>query len=150
MTTSFTETARLLSLDILRDIAVRVGDDIAAGRYDEIDLAALQAENGLLICWSNTLRPVVWHRTADDTVVVWAGNDLDPDMSWALVEVPVVRTKAMMSVCATCGSDRVFFDAYVGVNDPTDVRTFDAVFCDDCGTTVGVDVIEAARPEVAR
>lgn len=36
-------------------------------------------------------------------------------------------------VCTTCGSEDVFYDAYVGVNDENDVRTFDAVFCDNCG-----------------
>lgn len=40
-------------------------------------------------------------------------------------------------VCKECGSENIFFDAYVGVNDPTDVRTFDAVFCDDCGKQTG-------------
>lgn len=35
-------------------------------------------------------------------------------------------------VCRECGSENIFFDAYVGVNDPTDVRTFDAVFCEGC------------------
>jgi hypothetical protein len=40
---------------------------------------------------------------------------------------------AVIQVCKECGSDAVYFDAYVGVNDPEDVRTFDAVFCDDCG-----------------
>ena len=32
-----------------------------------------------------------------------------------------------------CGSPRVLRDAYVNVNAPDDVRTFDAVTCDDCG-----------------
>lgn len=45
-----------------------------------------------------------------------------------------------INLCINCGSDEVFFDAYVGVNDPTDVRTFDAVFCADCeGLTTLVD-----------
>ena len=38
-----------------------------------------------------------------------------------------------VSVCSACGSEEVFYDAYVGVNDGEDVRTFDAVFCDNCG-----------------
>ena len=38
-----------------------------------------------------------------------------------------------MKVCSLCESDAVYFDAYVGVKDETDVRTFNAVFCDDCG-----------------
>lgn len=37
-----------------------------------------------------------------------------------------------MKVCRECGSKNVYWDAYVGVNDPEDVRTFDNVFCDDC------------------
>lgn len=35
-------------------------------------------------------------------------------------------------VCSTCGSSDVYYDAYVGVNDPTDVRTFQQAFCDEC------------------
>jgi tRNA U38,U39,U40 pseudouridine synthase TruA len=31
---------------------------------------------------------IVWHRTEDNTVAVWAGNNVDPDMN-SLVEVPV-------------------------------------------------------------
>lgn len=38
-----------------------------------------------------------------------------------------------IKVCRTCKSERVLYDAYVSVNDPLDVRTFDAVICDDCG-----------------
>lgn len=38
-----------------------------------------------------------------------------------------------MKACSECGSTDVFYDAYVGVNDPEDVRTFDQAFCDDCG-----------------
>lgn len=37
-----------------------------------------------------------------------------------------------IKVCSTCGSDRVFFDAWVGVNDPSDILTFDTVFCNNC------------------
>lgn len=38
-----------------------------------------------------------------------------------------------MQVCTECGSSRVFYDAYVGVNDPKDVLTFQATFCEVCG-----------------
>lgn len=37
-----------------------------------------------------------------------------------------------MKVCKECGSEDVFWDAYVGVNDPEDVRLFDNVHCDNC------------------
>lgn len=43
------------------------------------------------------------------------------------------RRERAKQVCSTCGSEEVFYDAYVGVNDDGDVRTFDAVFCDNCG-----------------
>lgn len=36
------------------------------------------------------------------------------------------------NVCSHCGSSHVFYDAWVGVNDPSDVRTFDATFCMAC------------------
>lgn len=44
-----------------------------------------------------------------------------------------------MKVCGTCGSDVVFWDAYVSVNDPNDVRVFDQAFCDSCGETDLID-----------
>lgn len=39
-----------------------------------------------------------------------------------------------MMVCERCGGSTLLIDAYVALNDPDDVRTFDAVICDDCGT----------------
>jgi rRNA maturation endonuclease Nob1 len=36
-------------------------------------------------------------------------------------------------VCDTCGSDAVYFDAYVNVNDIQDIRVFDYTMCDVCG-----------------
>ena len=50
-------------------------------------------------------------------------------------------------VCSRCGGDSVYFDAYVGVNDPDDVRTFDAVFCDNCGETTLVDDTDSAEED---
>lgn len=38
-----------------------------------------------------------------------------------------------MKVCENCGSDEVFHDAYVGVNDTSDVRVFETVDCFACG-----------------
>lgn len=35
-------------------------------------------------------------------------------------------------VCGKCGSPRLLRDAYVMVNDPDDVRTFDNMVCEDC------------------
>ena len=37
--------------------------------------------------------------------------------------------------CPDCASVNVFADAYVGVNDPDDVRTFSSFFCMDCEIT---------------
>lgn len=37
--------------------------------------------------------------------------------------------------CPNCDSANVFADAYVGVNDPDDVRTYSAFFCMDCEKT---------------
>ena len=34
-------------------------------------------------------------------------------------------------VCNTCGSEDVYFDAFVSVNDSADVRTYDACYCPD-------------------
>jgi len=35
-------------------------------------------------------------------------------------------------VCSTCGSADVFSDAFVSVNNPGDVRTYDAKHCERC------------------
>ena len=35
-------------------------------------------------------------------------------------------------LCPKCGSDEVFSDAYVGLNEVDDVRTFDAAYCMAC------------------
>lgn len=47
-----------------------------------------------------------------------------------------------MKVCRECGSADVYWDAYVNVNDPSDVRLFDAVFCDDCGGETSLTTVE--------
>ena len=47
-----------------------------------------------------------------------------------------------IQVCTTCGSPRVMYDAYVDVNDPDNVRIFDAVFCDDCGKECSIHEVE--------
>lgn len=47
-------------------------------------------------------------------------------------------------VCTTCGSPRVFYDAFVGINDPEDVRTFDDTTCDDCGKECSTTEVEVA------
>lgn len=52
--------------------------------------------------------------------------------------VPTVtrRTTDMaIYTCPDCASVNVFADAYVGVNDPDDVRTFSSFFCMDCEIT---------------
>jgi hypothetical protein len=47
-----------------------------------------------------------------------------------------------MQYCDKCGSTEVFFDAWVGVNDSTDVRPFQHTHCGPCGTrTTLVDVM---------
>lgn len=45
-------------------------------------------------------------------------------------------------VCDRCGGSNVFHDAYVGVNDPTDVLTFSATFCLDCEGKCGLQPVE--------
>lgn len=47
-----------------------------------------------------------------------------------------------ISVCTYCGSPRVFYDAFVGVNDEDNVRIFDDCFCDDCGGECHVNKVE--------
>lgn len=45
-------------------------------------------------------------------------------------------------VCTTCGSPRVLLDAYVGLNDSDDVRTYDDTFCEDCGGECSTKEVE--------
>jgi RNA polymerase subunit RPABC4/transcription elongation factor Spt4 len=43
------------------------------------------------------------------------------------------RTTPQRYVCPDCGSPHLLQDAYIAINDPSDVRLFDAVICDACG-----------------
>ena len=54
----------------------------------------------------------------------------------------MIDTAKIMKVCKECGSADVYWDAYVNVNDPNDVRLFDAVFCDDCGGETSLTTVE--------
>lgn len=86
MTTAIRETARLLAQDRLREIATRVALRIVRNEVDALDLDKLRSDSGLDVDGI-----VVWHRDEDDTVVTWAGNDLDSDMEWSVIEVQVPR-----------------------------------------------------------
>lgn len=37
-----------------------------------------------------------------------------------------------MKVCKNCGSNKIFYDAWVSANDPSHVVTFDYTCCMDC------------------
>ena len=47
-----------------------------------------------------------------------------------------------IQVCTACGSPRVMYDAYVDVNDPDNVKTFDDVFCEDCRGVCSIHEVE--------
>ena len=49
--------------------------------------------------------------------------------------------------CKKCGGTTLLRDAYVAVNDPDDVRQFDAVICDDCGDDFGMEEREVTEVE---
>lgn len=49
-----------------------------------------------------------------------------------------------IKVCTACGSPRVLADAWVGVNDPDNVTTFDATFCEDCEDDCNVVEVDVA------
>lgn len=52
-------------------------------------------------------------------------------------------------ICSTCGSSNIHYDAYVAVNDKSQVHTFDTVDCGDCGgKDIGVDVIDRVELDV--
>ena len=38
-------------------------------------------------------------------------------------------------ICCQCGSANVVRDAFVHVNDPDDVLTFDDIYCEACGSS---------------
>lgn len=44
-------------------------------------------------------------------------------------------------VCRTCGSPRVFADAYSALN-TDEVRTYDDAYCDDCEGECSTDMVE--------
>ena len=48
---------------------------------------------------------------------------------------PLVSEKPKVYACSECGSKNVMQDAFVAVNDPSDVRLFDAMICDECGAS---------------
>jgi hypothetical protein len=50
-----------------------------------------------------------------------------------------------MKACKHCGSVNVFYDAYVNVNDPKDVRTFDSIMCDNCGKETSLIDLEVKK-----
>ena len=45
-------------------------------------------------------------------------------------------------VCTACGSPRVKLDAWVDVNDPENVTTFDDTFCQNCVTSCKIEQVE--------
>lgn len=40
-----------------------------------------------------------------------------------------------IKICASCGSANLLWDAFVHVNDETDVRIYDDMYCECCGIT---------------
>jgi hypothetical protein len=44
--------------------------------------------------------------------------------------------------CTSCGGNRVLCDAWVSLNDPEDVRTFDQTYCEDCDGECSVREVE--------
>ena len=67
----------------LSTIAGSIAISIRDGHITPDALAQLHSDTGLIVDGA-----VVWHRTSDDRVVAWAGNDTDPNMD-AVIEVPV-------------------------------------------------------------
>lgn len=47
-------------------------------------------------------------------------------------------------VCTKCGSANVLADAFVHVNDPEDVRTFDDVYCENCESSCKTKEVEVS------
>ena len=95
----------------------------------------------------HTFEDLLSHRGHDVRVNQYVTFDDDGEMSVLNVAIeceecytvlidfenPKVGKTVKIKRCSTCGSKEVFYDAYVGVNDESDVRTFDSVFCETCG-----------------
>lgn len=47
-----------------------------------------------------------------------------------------------VQVCNRCGSADLLQDAYVHVNDRSDVRTFDDIVCNSCGGSTNPEEVE--------
>lgn len=47
-----------------------------------------------------------------------------------------------VQVCERCGSADLLQDAYVHVNDQSDVRTFDDIVCNSCGGSTSTEEVE--------
>lgn len=45
-------------------------------------------------------------------------------------------------VCTHCGSANIFTDSFVHANNPDDVRTFDAQYCENCEESCKTQLVE--------
>ena len=52
-------------------------------------------------------------------------------------------------VCSECGSDMVYCDAWVGLNDPDDIKVFDNTYCDECEGQCSIDEAQEDGPYCA-
>ena len=90
------------------DLAMHVGHEVYVGQYVSFDeLGEIRVHNVAIEC--ETCYEVLLDYDAPE------------------------NKKRTIKVCRDCGSENLMYDAYVYVNDPSDVRTFDRVVCDDCG-----------------
>ena len=47
-----------------------------------------------------------------------------------------------VKVCTNCGSANVQQDAWVHLNEPTDIQTFDDLYCEDCESSCKTKEVE--------
>lgn len=47
-----------------------------------------------------------------------------------------------IQICTHCGSGNVMRDAWVAVNDPDNVRTFDDLYCENCESSCNTQEVE--------
>jgi hypothetical protein len=52
-------------------------------------------------------------------------------------------------VCTRCGAGDVYSDAWVGINDSTDIITFDQSFCASCEGECSVETLEEWEAKVS-
>jgi len=75
----------------------------------------------------------LWHDTRRGRWECETSNNRTPQTPHTPTPTTTQLDGHTMRACADCHSTDIAYDAYINVNDPTDVRTFDTIDCLACG-----------------